>query len=652
MDKDDSREKFVTDVSHGSNNPNKLETNPSSNDKPIKQESIDTAWNVHGATNSDNDKEENKADAENIGIGMAEELDISGGVSHVKSAVTNLKGSARSVSTATGTLSSGAATLSAEGEVIPGPKRATHFSLNDSAATQDTIGFTPYVKALAKLICHKDTNTPLVISVNGEWGAGKASFMRLLESEVESIEKIQHEKKSFSKPLVNQVWFNAWKYDNQSDLWAALLQAITKQVESNTCGFTRFARRFSRLQNIRFYLSAFLFFTIMGIGWWFQSDLIVSSNLQGTGAFEIQSQLENTKLNANTSYIFNSVLALLPASVAGVLFYWLGLLSPLFSLVRRVKNPLGIDVNELINGKDLPEKIEGIRTFEKILEERFGDYLSDKGRLIIYIDDLDRCSPEHAVEIIEAVNVFLETDRCVFILGMDNKLIANSIELKYKEISKLFANQTKGDEGHQLSIKNNRSYGEFFLEKIIQIPISVPKMTSGETEKFARALMPKQKINSVQNEVNDQVNNNKNKNDGQQLEELNIPISEDIQNAFLSILPHLEANPRTIKRFYNMLTFAHFFYRANRDVLEEVNDVSLTLWFFLQYQYPQEIKKLRGLNKQVLDFNKIVIGVDDELPEVKEFFVRFSSNKKNAWVMENLEGKVGQFFPITRFFAI
>ena len=55
------------------------------------------------------------------------------------------------------------------------------------ATVQDELGFKPYVKALASFLADSGTRGPLTVSVEGEWGSGKTSFMRQLQQEMELI---------------------------------------------------------------------------------------------------------------------------------------------------------------------------------------------------------------------------------------------------------------------------------------------------------------------------------------------------------------------------------------------------------------------------------------------------------------------------------
>src|SRR5215208_332895 len=51
-------------------------------------------------------------------------------------------------------------------------------SLGDQPTSLDHLGFTPYVEAVAEFLTNENTEPPLTLSVEGEWGSGKSSFLK------------------------------------------------------------------------------------------------------------------------------------------------------------------------------------------------------------------------------------------------------------------------------------------------------------------------------------------------------------------------------------------------------------------------------------------------------------------------------------------
>jgi len=80
-------------------------------------------------------------------------------------------------------------------------------SVGDQAAIQDSLGFTPYVKAIAEFLINEQTKPPLTMSIEGEWGSGKSSFMKQLQKEIElsqqkaSEENIDNREKKIRRGL-------------------------------------------------------------------------------------------------------------------------------------------------------------------------------------------------------------------------------------------------------------------------------------------------------------------------------------------------------------------------------------------------------------------------------------------------------------------
>jgi hypothetical protein len=100
-----------------------------------------------------------------------------------------------------------------------------------------------------------------------------------------------------------------------------------------------------------------------------------------------------------------------------------------------------------------------------------------KPRVILYIDDLDRCPPSRVVEVLEAVQLLLNTKLFVIILGLDTRYITRALEKEYKEIL-----QHEGDPS-----------GLDYIEKIIQIPYRVRPIERDSLQKYLAMQMDVEK---------------------------------------------------------------------------------------------------------------------------------------------------------------
>jgi predicted flap endonuclease-1-like 5' DNA nuclease len=94
-------------------------------------------------------------------------------------------------------------------------------------------------------------------------------------------------------------------------------------------------------------------------------------------------------------------------------------------------------------------------------------------RVVLYIDDLDRCPPGRVVEVLEAVQLLLNTELFVVVLGLDTRYITRALEKEYKEIL-----QPDGDPS-----------GLDYIEKILQLPYRVRPIGRDGMARFLQAQM-------------------------------------------------------------------------------------------------------------------------------------------------------------------
>ena len=58
----------------------------------------------------------------------------------------------------------------------------------------------------------------------------------------------------------------------------------------------------------------------------------------------------------------------------------------------------------------------------------FADRLPAKTKIIVFIDDLDRCDPRKAVEVLEAIKLLLELEQFIVFLALDARIITQAVE--------------------------------------------------------------------------------------------------------------------------------------------------------------------------------------------------------------------------------
>lgn len=94
-------------------------------------------------------------------------------------------------------------------------------------------------------------------------------------------------------------------------------------------------------------------------------------------------------------------------------------------------------------------------------------------RIVLYIDDLDRCPPDRVVQVLEAVQLLLNTDIFVIILAIDDRYISRALETIYRGVLK----------------RGGSPSGVDYLEKIIQIPYRMRPINKEMTENYIKSLL-------------------------------------------------------------------------------------------------------------------------------------------------------------------
>ncbi len=112
-------------------------------------------------------------------------------------------------------------------------------------------------------------------------------------------------------------------------------------------------------------------------------------------------------------------------------------------------------------------------------------------RIILYIDDLDRCPPDRVVEVLQAVHMMLSLKLFVVVVAADPRWLLHSLRNHYSE---LFTRRGKLAEIEGISEEEAGAWTstpQNYLDKIFQIPFSVAKMNDAGYEQLVDRLFRK-----------------------------------------------------------------------------------------------------------------------------------------------------------------
>ena len=331
---------------------------------------------------------------------------------------------------------------------------AVHAS-GDSETEEDTLGFGPYVEAVAEFLVNEDTRPPLTISVEGEWGSGKSSFMRQLQKEIRKIYAEQ------AKGTCFIVEFDPWRHDKNEAMWAAF---ALKFIEDSTRSLKKWEQC---VANYELWKQRFQWKN----AWPDLIRVILISVVWILGTVAIAIGLwKGIKLGASGTVVLPKWIG---SFIAVAVSSW--------GAFGKVKDfcgsPLAVDLKKYMKRPDYVSKISFIERFHKDFEKIVRSYAKNK-RVYVFIDDLDRCDVPKAAELMESINLMLsDKTNLVFIMGMDREKVAAGLAVKHEKLLPYLSGlPVSGDGSDKDKVKRKRGiwYGYSFIEKFIQIPFVLP----------------------------------------------------------------------------------------------------------------------------------------------------------------------------------
>lgn len=469
---------------------------------------------------------------------------------------------------------------------------------SDNETSEDLLGFKVHADLLIDVI-RDDSVLPVTIGVFGDWGSGKSSILKIIYDELKGKEE------DGLKENTLVLHFNGWVFEGYDDAKAALLESIIEGFEKNT-----FLKEKVKDKTVKL-LKSVKWMRVLGLG--FKKVVLPTAAAYLTGGLALIPFLLHEFSNYNAQDLADKLSG----------------------------NEAESFLKDIIKKNDI-EETKLIREFRDDFEEMINK--SEINKLVVIIDDLDRCTQDRIIENLEAIKLFLNVEKTAFIIGADPRIVRHAIEFRYK---------TDGIENaNDPDSRNNRIISDY-LEKLIQIPYNLPKLSDREVETYMTLLFCKKEL-KVETFTKILIEFQKSRNSNRygafgfgDIQEINNLLSEDEKKklsesvsliASLSsiITDGLNGNPRQIKRFLNTFTLRKRLVDI-ADILNFRIDVLIKL-MVLEYSELGLFKEVYGWQvtqngepKELIDLESL--SHDHKKDDIKKnYSTGWSSDKLMRWL--------------------
>jgi len=295
-------------------------------------------------------------------------------------------------------------------------------------------------------------------------------------------------------------------------------------------------------------------------------------------------------------------------------------------LAKAASNPVARWVTTLFTSSDYGGQIahmdeikHDLETLEKRLHKKNPQKPEEPeeivGRILILIDDLDRCEPEKAVEMLQAVNLLLNFESFIVCLGIDARIVTGAIEKHYDGL-----------------LGRTGASGYEYLDKIVQIPFRIPEPNPDEVKAFIGSQLgdPKPDAGPPPTTLEDGSTDEPPDNGGapipEQLdagkpfealpppevaaEQAAVPFSYAELQAFERFAALLRPNPRHLKRMVNVYRLVRTLAHSNADDALLENPAAMIRWLVMWGQWPYTSLKMLERFDELLEET-----AEDAVPE-------------------------------------
>mgnify|MGYP000987952647 CR=1 FL=1 len=308
---------------------------------------------------------------------------------------------------------------------------------SDNETDRDLLGFKVHAD-LIKSVITNERILPVSIGVFGDWGSGKSSIMKMLDKELNAD----------GQEDTACLYFNGWTFEGYDDAKAALIEDILIKLQEN--------KKFGHKVKDE------------------TTKLLKSVNWLRAGGF----LMKNVARPALLAYATGGA-SLIVDVVDKAKDFFGNTVENSAELLKKIDTDEGKGIVNDLKGVIEKNTDNDIPTVVRKFREDFEKTIGKTGlkSLVILIDDLDRCNPERIIDNLEAIKLFLNVPKTAFVIGADERIVRHAIECRYKTPNI-----------HSTEIEQYKGIVTDYLEKLIQVPYRLPRLSNADVETYMTLL--------------------------------------------------------------------------------------------------------------------------------------------------------------------
>lgn len=320
---------------------------------------------------------------------------------------------------------------------------------HDKSTTKDLLDREPLVQSLAAVFAAKEQATPFTLALLGDWGAGKSSVMDQLVKELKSGK--------YGNAELDFLFadFNAWQYEHTDNIRAGLAQEVINGL-TNDLKFRikplrgilkRIALAFLRRPWLR------IEFACVEYPW-----VLLKALIGLAVVIFLATSFWNDLWDSLFTSTFGKELARTSAlgSAIGLAIYLWKIYKPVFD------HPLTTKLQTYFKLPNYGKHLGIIPVMKKhiklICHLRGVKEENPTKRLVIFVDDLDRCGHKCIIETLDAIRLVMDIPNVIVVIAIDSRIAFAAVANHYAE---LVGDRTK------------KEIARDYLGKIIQLPVNL-----------------------------------------------------------------------------------------------------------------------------------------------------------------------------------